>query len=195
MIGELEDAIIGRINALKPSLPYKLPTVESYGGQISEDKQSTFKFPAVFVTYHGHKTVKQLGERARIIKVTLIMYVATRNPRNERSTRQGAMNEVGSYQLAEDMIALLENQRVGMPMHQPLEHTEIQTIFAAARSDGAKAESVLAVYFECEFAWRAALPECANETADDWLKTGQTFYIKPGDDVTDLEAQTTHAAP
>jgi phage gp37-like protein len=195
MIGELEDAIVDRIKDRRASLPYKLPTVESYGGQISEEKQSTFKFPAVFVAFSGSKQTAAIGERDRIMKVDLILYIATRNPRNERSTRQGDANEVGSYQLAEDMIALLENQRVGMAMYRPLRHTRIETLFVAHKSDGAKAESILAVYLECEFAWQAALPECANESEHDWLKTGQTFYIKPGDDVADLEAQTTHAEP
>jgi phage gp37-like protein len=195
MIGELEDAIVARLKELRLALPYRLPTVESYGGQIIEEKQSTFKFPAVFVAFTGSQHTKSLGEKDRIMTVSLILYVATRNPRNERATRQGDANEVGSYQLAEDVIAALENQRVGMPMYQPLRHTKIETLFVAHKSDGAKAESILAVYFECEFAWRAALPECAHLTNDDWLKTGQAFYIKPGDDVADLNAATTHAEP
>jgi phage gp37-like protein len=197
MIGELEDAIVARIkSAQEASLwPYKLMTIETYGGQISEDTQSTFRFPAVFVAFTRLKKLGDLGERSRRARVHLVLYVAARNPRNERATRHGDMHEAGSYQIAEDLIALLENQRLGMPMTLPLSFEEIETLFVARRSDGAQAESILAIPLQCEFAWQAALPECANVTADDWLKTGQTFYLTPGDDVADAETLIVHAAP
>lgn len=196
MIGELEDAIVARINAAQAAglWPYKLLTVETYGGQIDENTQSTFRFPAVFVAFTRMKQKEMLGERDRLVAVHLVLYIAARNPRNERATRHGDMHEPGSFQIAEDVIALLEGQRVGMPMVRPLMQTEIETLFVARKSDGAHAESILAVSFECQFAWRAALPECANVTADDWRKTGQTFYLKPGDDVADTAALTVHAA-
>ncbi|MDP3841055.1 MAG: DUF1834 family protein [Oxalobacteraceae bacterium] len=197
MIGELEDAIVARVNAAQAAglWPYKLLTVDTYGGQIDESTQSTFRFPAVFVAFTRMKQQGMLGERSRLVAVHLVLYVAARNPRNERATRHGDMHEPGSFQIAEDLIALLENQRLGLPMHRPLMHTEIETLFVARKSDGAHAESILAISFECQFAWSAALPECANVSADDWLKTGQTFYLKPGDDVADAAALIVHAAP
>lgn len=203
MIGELEDAVVARINLFKPTLEYTLPTVQSYGGQIDEEKQATFQFPAVFPAFIGMKEIRPLGERDRLVECEFVLYVATRNPRNERATRQGDLHNVGSYQLAEDMIALLEGQRLGMPMFQPIRFTKISTLFVARKSDGANAESILAVSFVCGFAWRAALPECAytdgepefTQVQNDWLKTGQTFYIKPGDDDADLSAVTIHAEP
>jgi phage gp37-like protein len=197
MIGELEDAVVDRIKAAQAAglWPYKLLTVETYGGQISEDTQSTFRFPAVFVAFTRMKKSGALGERGRLVNPHLVLYVAARNPRNERSTRHGDMHEPGSYQIAEDLIALLENQRLGMPMAQPLSFNEIDTLFVARKSDGAQAESILAVSFECQFGWQAALPECANVTTEDWRKTGQTFYLKPGDDNADAAAVTVHAAP
>lgn len=197
MIGELEDAIVDRIKAAQAAglWPYKLLTVETYGGQISEDTQSTFRFPAVFVAFTRMKKSGALGERSRLVNVHLVLYVAARNPRNERATRHGDKNEPGSFQIAEDLIALLENQRLGMPMKQALSHNEVETLFVARKSDGANAESILAVSFECQFGWQAALPECAAVTEDDWLKTGQTFYLKPGDDDADASAEIVHAAP
>jgi phage gp37-like protein len=197
MIGELEDAVVARIQAAQDAglWPYKLMTIETYGGQISEDTQSTFRFPAVFVSFTRLKKMGDLGERTRRARAHLVLYVAARNPRNERATRHGDMHEPGSYQIAEDMIALLENQRLGMPMTLPLSFEEIETLFVARRSDGAQAESVLAIPLQCEFAWQAALPECANVTPDDWLKTGQSFYLTPGDEVADTEALIVHAAP
>lgn len=197
MIGELEDAIVARIQAAQAAAlwPYKLLTVETYGGQIDESTQSTFRFPAVFVAFTRMKKLGALGARDRQVAVHLVLYVAARNPRNERATRHGDQHEPGSFQIAEDLIALLENQRLGMPMMQPLSHTEIETLFVARKSDGAAAESILAISFECQFGWRAALPECAQVTADDWLKTGQTYYLTPGDDVADAAALIVHSAP
>jgi phage gp37-like protein len=205
VIGELEDAIVARIRAAQAAAvwAYKLRTIETYGGQIDESAQSTFNFPAAFVSFTGSKQKTRSGERGRIMEVSLVLYVAARNPRNERSTRHGDSREAGSYQIAEDLIALLENQRVGMPMHRPLMHTGIQTLFVARKSDAHNAESILAVGFECEFGWQAALPECAfggdqaefETTVQDWLKTGQSFYITPGDDDADLTAETTHVEP
>lgn len=197
MIGELEDAIVARIKAAQQAQlwSYKLMTIETYGGQINESAQSTFQFPAVFVSFKRMRRKTATGERGRIVVPQLELYVAARNPRNERATRHGDMHEPGSYQIAEDMIALLENQRLGMPMHMPLMHTEIETLFVAAKSDGAKAESILGVGFECEFVWQAALPELANVTADDWLTTGQSFYLAPDDGNSDLTAVIQHVAP
>ncbi|TCS38482.1 phage gp37-like protein [Paucimonas lemoignei] len=197
MIGQLEDAIVSRIKAAQAAnlWQYRLRTVDTYGGQIDESVQSTFQFPAVFVSFVGSKIRKRTGERGRIMEVKLALYIAARNPRNERATRHGDMHEPGSYQIAEDMVALLENQRLGMPMHLPLMCTDIKTLFVARKSDGHNAESILVVEFECEFGWEAALPECANVTEDDWLKTGQEFYVKPGDDNPDLTAETVHAQP
>lgn len=197
MIGELEDAIVARIKAAQAAglWPYKIMTIETYGGQIDESTQSTFRFPAVFVAFTRFKKRGALGERARLVDVHLVLYVAARNPRNERSTRHGDMHEPGSFQIAEDLIALLENQRVGMPMTHALSAEEIDTLFVARKSDGANAESILAVSMECQFTWSAALPECANVSTDDWLKTGQTFYLKPGDNIADASTLIVHAAP
>jgi phage gp37-like protein len=195
MIGQLEDAVVARIKAAQTAAlwPYKIATIDSYSGQISEDEQSTFKFPAVFVAFAGWK-IRKIGERSRVIDVSLIVYAAARNPRNERATRQGDSHEPGSFQIAEDIIALLENQRVGLAMNEALSHTAIQTI-SIGREKDPQAESILAIPFECSFGWKAALPECANVAVNDWLKTGQTYYIKPGDDIADLSAVNTHALP
>lgn len=197
MIGELEDAIVARIKAAQAAglWPYKLLTIDTYGGQIDESTQSTFRFPAVFVAFTRMKQKQQVGERDRMVVVHLTLYVAARNPRNERATRHGDLHEPGSYQIVEDLLTLLENQRLGLPMALPLMHTEIDTLFVARKSDGANAESILAVSFECQFVWRAALPELANVSTDDWLKTGQSFYIKPGDNLADAAAVITHATP
>lgn len=197
MIGELEDAVVARIKAAQAAelWPYKLLTVETYGGQIAEDTQSTFRFPAVFVAFTRLRKHGMLGERTRLVTVHLTVYVAARNPRNERATRHGDMHEPGSFQIAEDVIALLENQRLGMPMTQALSCTDIDTLFVARKSDGANAESILSVPFECQFSWQAALPECANATPDDWLKTGQTFYLPPDEEDAALAALTIHDQP
>jgi phage gp37-like protein len=183
MVGELEDAIVARINLGQTNVlwPYKLMTIETYGGQIAEDTQSVFRFPAVFVAFTGSRLLKRMGERTRLMQFSVTLYVAARNPRNERATRHGDMHEAGSYQIAEDMIALLENQSLGLPMQEPLIHTGIETLFVARKSDGAKAESILAVPFECQFIWESALPESANATLDDWLQSGQNFYLNPAD--------------
>ena len=76
VIGELEDAMIARIVAARAGLPYALPTVESYGGQLDDDVQSTFQLPAVFVTFGGEKLLKLLGERSREMEVEFVVYVA-----------------------------------------------------------------------------------------------------------------------
>jgi phage gp37-like protein len=185
MVGELEDAIVARINLGQANAlwPYKLMTVETYGGQIAEDTQSVFRFPAVFVAFTGSRLLKRMGERTRLMQFGVTLYVAARNPRNERATRHGDMHEVGSYQIAEDMIALLETQSLGLPMQEPLIHTGIETLFVARKSDGAKAESILAVPFECQFIWESALPETANVTQNDWLRAGQGFYLNPANAV------------
>ncbi len=196
MIPELETGIIARIKAAQDAglWPYKMLTIDCYSGQIDEGQQSTFKFPAVFVSFVKWRNKGHLSERSRLINVELMVYVCARNSRNTRAPRQGDAHEVGSYQMAEDIVALLENQTLGLPMIQALCCTGIETIYIGRKADGANAESILAVPFECQFAWQAALPESANVTSDDWLRTGQKFYL-PGDDRPDLSTSINHAPP
>jgi phage gp37-like protein len=194
MIHELEDAMLKRIRDAQAAgvWPYKILTIDNYAGQIDEGQQSTFKFPAVFCSFVKWRRKASLGERTRLIVVDMMVYICARNPRNSRAARQGDAGEVGSYQMAEDLVALLENQRLGMPMHQPLMATGVETVYIGRKADGANAESILAIPMECEFTWQAALPDCAQVSLDDWLRTGQTYYL-PGDDDADLAALINHA--
>lgn len=206
MIAELEDGMLRRLRdafgigegngggALGASaLPYKVLEVSSYGGQIDigddgrPQAQQGFRMPAVFVAFTGQKQEKREGERAAVQKLSWVVYCATYNARNERATRQGDPNEVGSYQLAEDVAQLLTNQHFGIKGARPLVLEQIEVVFTAARNDGAKAISVMAVHLHATYVMAASLSDCSllsGAVPGEYLHAelrsiADQFYLRP----------------
>lgn len=189
MIGELEDAIIQRLQTAfayttNVDWQYKVPTIESFGGQISVDESgravamAVFSMPAIFVTFGGLRREQGLGEKASRMNQKMVVYVVTQNSRNERAQRLGDLNSVGSYQLAEDVAQLLANQRFGMQI-EGMRLEEIETVFNAHRAD-AKAISVLAVNLSTKFTFLANKSDCELIPGDTALRgeaTEQAGYL------------------
>lgn len=170
VIAQVEDAIIDRLQktvGLQPvnAWPYKVPTIESYGGQIAVDDagnptvMASFVLPALFVAFGDLKLDKALGERTGNYSLDYVVYCACYNTRNERAQRHGDAHEVGSYQLSEDVAQILANQKLGQPI-KPLRVKRIESLFAARRNE-AKAISVFAVHLTSQVQWEADLPDCA----------------------------------
>ncbi len=113
MINEIEDAILERIKAAHDGghLPYKLKTIETWGGDIGDDLRKIVKsFPAIWVIFAGERK----GKRSRNTQEYHARYnvvVAAQSLRNEKRARKG---DVGSYQMIKDVKALLDNQKLGL---------------------------------------------------------------------------------
>jgi phage gp37-like protein len=204
MIAELEDGMLTRLRAAfgigqtngvpngtgaqgASPLPYKVLTIDSYGGQldIGDDgrpqAQQGFRMPAVFVTFAKQRQTKREGERTALQQLQFVVYCVTQNARNERATRKGDANEVGSFQLAEDVVQLLVNQSFGVPGARPAVLDEIESVFSSGRNDGAKAISIMAVHLTCAYHMRAAPSDCHNviPTAKELHNIASGFYLQP----------------
>lgn len=177
-----EDAIIKRLQEASDSgrLGYRLPEVCSYGGQLDEEAlwASIRRFPAVWVTCGGHNP-KPLSARKMQCTLQLAVMAASRNVRGERQARVGAVGEVGTYQMLQDVVDLLSGSRLGLAI-TPLRAGRSRTLYNTRM--GNEARSVLAMEFAAEFTYTNPDPGAAESTIE---TINLQHYLKPGDDVAD----------
>lgn len=180
IFAQLEDAVINRVKTASDSsaLGYRLASIGSYGGEFDDETFFTQvrSFPAVWVTVGGDKP-KKISAKVWECNLTLAVMVGTRNVRGERFTRQGAVGEVGSYQLAQDVRDLLAGQDFER-MVSGLDIGPLRTLFNTRQ--GNQARSVLALEFACRYTYRTPAPVETDCTGIDLR-----YYLKPGDDVVD----------
>ncbi|WP_336331640.1 phage protein Gp37 [Pseudomonas putida] len=110
MLGELEDAVQGRLAELKQRLPRL--RVDSYGGELSDDDLlvDLLKLtPSVLIT--TPKVVfKPKGSRRYLASVVFRLVIASTSVRGERETRRGSVpTDPGSYWIWESCMRLLTN--------------------------------------------------------------------------------------
>lgn len=179
MLNELEDAIVKRIKDAAGQLTYKLPTVESWKGQLEEGSQATFKYPAVFVTF-GEWNETRGGGRLRNVDISYVIFCASRNIRNELAAREGEVDsdlvvrQAGSYQLAEDVNALVNNQSFDLVRKKLFAVTKKEPM--PSKVEGV---SVMAVTIQGTFEYQTALPDCQELTDVDLLKIVNSYYLRP----------------
>ena len=183
---QIEDAVIARIKAAADSgaLGYRLAEVTSYGGEFDDEAffSAVRKFPAVWVTVGGSKPQRKAARVWTMAPVIAVM-VGSRSVRGERFTRKGAVGEVGSYQLLQDVTDLLAGQQLGLPI-EPLTPGADRTLFNVRM--GSEARSVLAREFGTFFSYEVGGDQ-ASASADDLVGINLRYYLTPGDGVEDGE--------
>lgn len=195
MIAEIEDAIIARIIAAAsatPGLGYKLPTVESYGGELDGDLATVVrKFPAVWVTFAGCKASTKANSAGTKWKTqaTFVTMAGSRNVRGERATRQGVkvagvLKEVGAYQMLKDISLLLAGNDLGLAITR-LQPGAIRTLYNTKLKGQGLA--VFAREWHCEFV-ETQPREQIDPTSVNWLSVGINYYLQPDDSVADMSA-------
>jgi len=181
MIGAVENAILARIQAAQKAgaLGYTIRSLASYAGEFDDDLATVVRqFPAVWVTFKGLGRAEEIGHAWKV-PATFTVFVAAQNRRNEKAGRHGAAGEVGSYQMVEDLRALLSGQRLGLVI------AALQPGPVAALYNG-KTRGALASVYACDFTtgW---LDEFAGDVADADLDDFATFHadwdIPPHNDV------------
>ena len=119
MIAAIENAIIARLRAASDAdvLGYRFRTLETYPDNWDEylKEKGEIRAPAAWVTNAGWRRVPSDDGRARI-DLTFGVVVMAENARNETATRHGGpiAAEPGSYQLIEDVAALLGGHDLGL---------------------------------------------------------------------------------
>lgn len=157
MIGAIENAMIVRLTAAQDSgaLGYRLKKITTYGGEFAEGITAAAKgFPMILIAFSGGGLQKAFTtEFVYSAKFTVI--VAAQNLRNEQAARHGAEGKVGSYQIVEDVLALLAGQDLGLDI-DALKPGNIQ-ILANDKSDGFLA-SLYGMEFTTSFSVGVAEP-------------------------------------
>lgn len=200
MISEIEDAMLARIvaaAAATPGLGYKLPTVESYGGELDDDLAAVVrKFPAVWVTFAGCRASTKMATAGGKWKTqaTFVTMCGSRNVRGERATRKGltvggVIKEVGVYQILKDVVLLLAGNDLGLAI-TPLKPGAIRTLFNTKLNGQGLA--VFAREWHCEFV-EMQPREQIDPTSVNWLSVGIGYYLQPDDGVADSSGTVTLA--
>lgn len=118
-ISLIETAIIERIKQALNSgaLPYQIPVVESYGGEVDENLPHLIKSRgrALWVTYAGEKASEDYKEA----EADFVIIVYVRDNQAEKASRQR-----GANQMISDIKRLFIRQRLGLNI-TPLEFVEV----------------------------------------------------------------------
>jgi len=120
MIGTIEQAMIDKIAAASsgatPALGYKIRDVKSYGGELEGPVTEIAKrSPAVLVMFSGIREALHLGGEQWQYTAGYAVIVLHQDRRNNKAARHGAgAGDVGSYQMATDMLQLLVGEDLGL---------------------------------------------------------------------------------
>lgn len=159
-IGAIEDAIISRFTAaIEASALGYVPAISTYAGEFTQDiGRAIVVWPSFLVLYTGASLTKEA--RATFgMRHTFGVVCIARSLRNEAESRRGAAGEPGSYQLVDDVLALVSglvvNDESGKPMCTPLVPRGVRPLLND-RPDG-QLLSIYAVDFDTELT-HATLP-------------------------------------
>lgn len=194
MIADIEDAILSHLRAAVnngPGLGYKVPTIESYGGELDDLSllaQVIRTMPAIWVAFAGSGKPTPYGASKSkwLVPCTFAVMTGARNIRGERFTRRGLtvggeIKEVGVYQMVEDVRLLLLRQDFGLAIDRLAPGT-VKTLFNS-RLDS-QSFAIFAQEWHTKFVITdpAVLPD---PNGPDWLRLGLNYYLSPDDGIAD----------
>jgi phage gp37-like protein len=176
MVSQIEVAIISTLKSA-PGLSY-LKTVDSYGGQFDDDIGEVIRaYPAVWVVFGGSGTPKPYGTEKWKVPATFVTIVAARNVRDEESSRRGSSGEPGTYQMLDDVRAMLIREDFGLAIER-LQPGPVKTLY----NTRLRGQALSVFSQEWSTAYIATMPSVQQV---DWLKLGIDYKLKPGDDIAD----------
>lgn len=157
MFADIETSILRRLelaaSAENKILGYSWGTCETYPENWQdylENNLALLRAPAVWVTFGGMTKISA-STRGVDVRATYGVIVAAKNYRNQRNARFGGASpdEIGSYQLVNDVIGLLNGNNLGLDISD----LEVQAVnFTNQNSAMAKTGmSFLAVTLTTEF--------------------------------------------
>lgn len=155
-----------------------LKTVASYGGELDEDLGEVIRaYPAIWVVFAGSGKPEKLGAEKWKIPGTFVTMVAARNVRNEASTRRGAANEIGTYQMLRHVRTLLMNEDFGLAIAR-FQPGAVRSLY----NTKVRGQALSVFAQEWTTHWVETVPTAEEK---DMLKVGLNYYLKPGDAVVD----------
>lgn len=149
MIAEIENAMLQRLQSAKALglFGYQVKTIDSLGVEFDDAdalKKSVNLVPGLWVTFQDEVKSGDGAYGEHRMKATFRVVVAAVNKRNQAATRHGAGKDVGTYQMAQDVRALLAGQKLGLAISY-LEPVRIRTFPAVEKA--MPGLSVMAVEF------------------------------------------------
>jgi len=185
MIGQIEDGILATLKAAETAglLGYQFANLESYSERLTEDQlvDMANRGPSAWVVWVGDTVIRTVqGEKH--LRGTFDVLVGTRSLRNQKAARHGAGDTVGAYQMAADVVAVLDGSSVGLPLLAPLEMSRRGVI--AVRESDKRTAAIYAVTFSCDYAIQRAHLDLEDFTlvAGDWALPGQPPQEEPEPD-------------
>ncbi len=138
LLGRIEEGLLARIREVtaQPEFPYRIKSIESYGGQLDEELAEVVRnFPAVWLTFAaaGKPTRVSLKRAKWRQPLTFALMVGAYNVRGEAATRHGfsvdgVITDPGSYSMLEDVRAIvLTGGDYGLDI-EPFEPGAVRTI-------------------------------------------------------------------
>jgi phage gp37-like protein len=187
-IGAIENAILARVRAASESgvLGYRLRTVTTYQGEFEEQMiaELVAQFPAAWVVFAGEEPAEKIGRGVWKCRPTFVVVAGARNLRNEQARRHGAPGEPGSYQILQDLRALLIDQDLGLEidplapgavrslfngklkgLHASLYAADLLTVYDLARPAATDAEAQPFLHFHADWDPTPLLPEAERPPA------------------------------
>jgi phage gp37-like protein len=121
MIGAIEEAILTKVATANTagSFGYTIRTVASYAGDLEQQSATGFSnipkipaiavktFPAVWVAFERESRPSRLSQHRYRAEAVFSVRVAVGQRRNSAAARLGSEDDVGSYQVLEDVRALI----------------------------------------------------------------------------------------
>lgn len=178
LIARIEDALINAVKSAQ-GLGYSIRTVASYGGEFADEWAVVFKaLPAVWVTFAGSGAPKRLGEKKWRVPAVFTVLVGARNVRGEMASRRGgAAGEVGTYQMLQDIRALVLGQDFGLPI-EPFTPGKVRSL-----RNGRTTNMAISVYAQ---EWHTDYIDTKPEPDTvDLLKVGMNYHLQPDDGTAD----------
>jgi phage gp37-like protein len=138
-IGAIENGLIAKVataGRIDGAFGYAIRTVKSYGGEFDDGfKMAALTFPAVLFAFAGEAKPEERGGRHFFHQPVWVCYCITRNLRNEEAARHGVDGEIGSYQLIQDVRALLRDEDLDLGI-DPIDPGAIRSILQGKNSAG-----------------------------------------------------------
>lgn len=191
MISQIEDAVLNRIRLAQDTgvLGYAFADLDSYSAQIDESviEELANRTPAAWVVWGGDVVVRTHSGK-RQMRGTFVVMCAARSLRNNTVARHGTGIDVGAYQLAQDIVGLVDGRKLDLDLTQAFTLVDRRTVFSKAVKRQHLA--VYAITFDCGY----MLPRYPDELEDftsiagDWQLPDEPDKPEP---VTDYVADPT----
>lgn len=163
--------------------------IKTYGGEFDDGLTAIIKaFPAIWVVFEGSGTPKKISYNKTEYPLKFVVLVGARSVRNEQARRQGAGNDIGTYEMLDRVQQLLignDLSSVGIKGLAPLELGRTKTIFNTKTAS--QSISVLSQEFTTQYTITASDRdrEEADESIGEIHRINVDYFFEPGDDVVD----------